>query len=78
MDPIDLRHLPDDGGAAISELVATTPERPLYVRVGADDAASVSLLSKLGFVEVSRTASAAAGHGRTAEEIVLALPPTLE
>jgi len=70
VDPIDLRHLPDDGGARISELVATVAERPLYVRVGADDAASVSLLSKLGFTEVSGSTSA--------EEIVFALPPTLE
>ncbi|MFL2000804.1 hypothetical protein [Microbacterium sp. A1-JK] len=78
MDPIDLRHLPDDGGATISELVATTAERPLYVRVGADDDASASLLSKLGFIEVSRTTSSVPGSERTAEEIVLALPPTLE
>jgi len=70
VDPIDLRHLPDDGGARISELVATVAERPLYVRVGAADAASVSLLSKLGFTEVSGSTSA--------EEIVFALPPTLE
>jgi RimJ/RimL family protein N-acetyltransferase len=56
------------GSAALRLLVSREADRPLYARVAAGSAASLALLTKLGFTEVSRTT----------EEIVLALPPTLE
>ena len=54
------------------------PERPLFARAAAHNAASLAVLKKLGFTEVSRDVEYAPGVGREVEEIVLVLPPTLE
>lgn len=66
------------GSTVIRLLVAREAERPLYARISAGNAASLALVTKLGFTEVSRTTTFAPGLGREAEEIVFALPPTLE
>jgi RimJ/RimL family protein N-acetyltransferase len=66
------------GTQALRLLVSHEPERPLYARVASDNAASVALLEKIGFTEVSRTTSFAPGVGREVEERVYVLPPTLE
>jgi RimJ/RimL family protein N-acetyltransferase len=66
------------GASALRLLIAREPERPLYARIAAGNAASLALVAKLGFTEVSRTTTFAPGLGREAEEIVFALPPTLE
>ncbi|MCR2762725.1 GNAT family N-acetyltransferase [Microbacterium sp. zg.B48] len=63
---------------ALRRLVSREPERPLFARVAAHNAASVAVLTKVGFTEVSRDIDFAPGLGRDAEEIVLVLVPTLE
>ena len=64
------------GPAALRLLVAREPERPLYARMAAHDEASVALLTKLGFIEVSGSEAFGPPSGPT--ERVYALPPTLE
>lgn len=66
------------GTAALRLLVAREPERPLYARVAAGNAASVAMLARLGFTEESRSTAFAPGLGREVEEIRFVLPPTLE
>jgi len=63
---------------ALRLLVSREPERPLFARAAAHNAASLAVLKKLGFTEVSREFEYAPGVGRDVEEIVLVLPPTLE
>jgi RimJ/RimL family protein N-acetyltransferase len=63
---------------ALRILVSREPERPLFARVAAHNAASLAVLDKLGFTEVSRDVDFAPGVGRDVEEIVLVLVPTLE
>jgi RimJ/RimL family protein N-acetyltransferase len=63
---------------ALRQLIATEPERPLYARVASDNAASVTVLERIGFTELSRTTSFAPGAGREVEERVYVLPPVLE
>ena len=64
--------------AALRLLVSREPVRPLFARVAAHNAASLAVLAKLGFTEVSRDVEYAPGIGREVEELVLVLPPTLE
>lgn len=64
--------------AALELLVSLEAERPLYARAAALNAASIAVLAKVGFTEVSRTVSFAPGLGREVEEIVSTLVPTLE
>ena len=64
--------------AALRLLVAREGERPLYARVAADNAASVAVLQRNGFGEISRETSYAPGRGTDIEEVVFALAPTLD
>ncbi|MFG6475696.1 hypothetical protein ACFXP7_04835 [Microbacterium sp. P06] len=75
IDPRDLENADLD---AVRLLIAREAERPLYARVSATNEASLALLTKLGFAEVSRGPASAPGLGQADEEIVFALPPTLE
>ena len=63
---------------ALRILVSREPERPLFARVATHNAASLAVLTKLGFTELSRDVDFAPGAGREVEEIVLVLVPTLE
>lgn len=63
---------------ALRILVSREPERPLFARVAAHNAASIAVLTKVGFTEVSRDVDFAPGMGREVEEIVMVLVPTLE
>lgn len=63
---------------ALRILVSREPERPLFARVATHNAASLAVLTKIGFTEVSRDVDFAPGVGREVEEIVLVLVPALE
>lgn len=63
---------------ALRILLSREPERPLFARVAAHNAASRAVLEKVGFTEVSRDVEFAPGVGRDVEEIVMVLVPTLE
>lgn len=63
---------------ALRILVSREAERPLFARVAAHNAASLAVLTKVGFTEVSRDIDFAPGLGREVEEIVLVLVPALE
>jgi RimJ/RimL family protein N-acetyltransferase len=64
--------------AALRLLISHEAERPLYARAAAHNAASIAVLTKTGFTEVSRNVAFAPGLGREAEEIVFALLPALD
>lgn len=64
--------------AALRLLVAREPERPLYARVAADNAAGIAVLRGNGFSEIRRERSFAPGRGTEVDELVFALPPTLD
>ncbi|GAA3637264.1 GNAT family N-acetyltransferase [Microbacterium awajiense] len=64
--------------AALRLLVAREPTRPLFARVAAHNTASIAVLSKVGFTEVSRNVDFAPGVGREVEEIVMTLVPALD
>ncbi|MGJ5750655.1 RimJ/RimL family protein N-acetyltransferase [Streptomyces puniciscabiei] len=59
--------------AALRALLAEVPERPLYARAAADNAASLRVLHKCGFRETARARGYASGRGRQIEEVVLVL-----
>jgi RimJ/RimL family protein N-acetyltransferase len=63
---------------ALRILVSREAERPLFARVAAHNAASLAVLTKVGFTELSRDIDFAPGVGREVEEIVLVLVPALE
>ena len=63
---------------ALRILISREAERPLFARVAAHNAASLAVLTKVGFTEVSRDIDFAPGVGREVEEIVLVLVPALE
>lgn len=63
---------------ALRLLVSREPDRPLYARVAAHNAASIAVLEKNGFTEVSRGTAYAPGLGRDAEELVYTLVPALD
>jgi RimJ/RimL family protein N-acetyltransferase len=64
--------------AALRLLVSHEAERPLFARAAAQNTASISVLTKTGFTEVSRNVDYAPGLGRDTEEIVFALLPALD
>ena len=59
--------------AALRELVAQVPERPLYARAAADNTGSLRVLSKCGFRVTARAFGFANARGEDIEEFVLAL-----
>ncbi|NUQ97472.1 MAG: GNAT family N-acetyltransferase [Streptomyces sp.] len=59
--------------AALRELVAQVPERPLYARAAADNTGSLRVLSKCGFRVTARASGFANARGEEIEEFVLAL-----
>ena len=63
---------------ALRLLISREPERPLFARAAASNTASLAVLAKAGFTEVSRTMSFAPALGREVEEITLTLAPVLE
>ncbi|MFC8681784.1 GNAT family N-acetyltransferase [Microbacterium ureisolvens] len=64
--------------AALRLLISREPIRPLFARVAAHNAASIAVLEKAGFTEVSRNVDFAPGVGREIEEIVFTLVPALD
>ncbi|MEU5593515.1 GNAT family N-acetyltransferase [Streptomyces sp. NPDC020298] len=59
--------------AALRELLALVPERPLYARAAADNAGSLRVLGKCGFRESARAQGYANARGAEIEEVVLLL-----
>jgi RimJ/RimL family protein N-acetyltransferase len=59
--------------AALRALLAEVPERPLYARAAADNAASLRVLAKCGFRETARARGFASGRGHEIDEVVLVL-----
>ncbi|WP_030791175.1 GNAT family N-acetyltransferase [Streptomyces sp. NRRL S-920] len=59
--------------AALRELLALFPERPLYARAAADNAGSLRVLEKCGFRESARERGYAAARGAEIDEVVLVL-----
>jgi RimJ/RimL family protein N-acetyltransferase len=66
------------GTGALALLIAHEPERPLFARVAAHNSASVAMVRRAGFTEVSRNVGYAPGVRREVEEIVFALLPALD
>jgi RimJ/RimL family protein N-acetyltransferase len=64
--------------AALRMLISREPERPLFARAAAHNAASIAVLEKVGFTELSRDVSFAPGLGLETEEIVFTLLPSLD
>lgn len=64
--------------AALRLLISREAVRPLFARAAVHNLASLTVLRKAGFTEVSRDTAYAAGVGRDVEEVVLALTPELE
>ncbi|WNM34313.1 GNAT family N-acetyltransferase [Streptomyces sp. Li-HN-5-11] len=60
--------------AALGALLAEVPERPLYARAAADNAASLRVLHKCGFIESARARGYAEARGEEIDEVVLRLP----
>ncbi|MDZ8200680.1 GNAT family N-acetyltransferase [Microbacterium sp. SSW1-59] len=63
---------------AVRILLSLEPERPLFARAAASNAAALAVLAKAGFTEVSRTLANAPALGHQVEEITLTLAPVLE
>ncbi|MEV6170121.1 GNAT family N-acetyltransferase [Streptomyces sp. NPDC051954] len=59
--------------AALRELLATVPERPVYARAAADNEPSRRVLEKCGFRLTSRIRGFAQARGEEIDEIVLTL-----
>ncbi|GGX79131.1 N-acetyltransferase [Streptomyces minutiscleroticus] len=59
--------------AALRALLAAVPERPLYARAAADNAASRRVLEKCGFRLTARARGYAEARGEEIDEVVLAL-----
>ncbi|MGW0537694.1 GNAT family N-acetyltransferase [Streptomyces sp. NPDC003032] len=59
--------------AALRELLALIPERPLYARAAADNVGSLRVLEKCGFRQSTRERGYAAARGAEIEEVVLVL-----
>ena len=60
--------------AALRALLREVPHRPLHARAAKDNAASLAVLRKCGFVVVGEDSGYAAGRGAEVEEYVLELP----
>lgn len=63
---------------ALRLLVSREPTRPLFARAAAHNAASIAVLERNGFTEVSRNVDFAPGLGREVEEIVFTLVPAID
>lgn len=61
--------------AALARFLAEVPHRPLAARAAADNAASLRVLQKCGFVEVGREHGFAHARGAEIEEVILRLDP---
>jgi RimJ/RimL family protein N-acetyltransferase len=59
-------------------LVSRESTRPLYARVAAHNAASIAVIERNGFTQVSRSAQFAPALQREVDELVFALMPVLE
>ncbi|MGW1951642.1 GNAT family N-acetyltransferase [Streptomyces sp. NPDC001920] len=59
--------------AALRELLAEVPERPLYARAAADNAGSLRVLRKCGFRVTARARGFAHARGEEIDEVVLHL-----
>ena len=59
--------------AALRELLAEVPERPLYARAAADNAGSLRVLHKCGFRVTAQARGFANARGEEIDELVLAL-----
>jgi RimJ/RimL family protein N-acetyltransferase len=59
--------------AALRHLLAEVPERPLYARAAADNAASRRVLEKCGFRLTARARGFAPARGAEIDEVVLTL-----
>jgi RimJ/RimL family protein N-acetyltransferase len=59
--------------AALRDLLAEVPERPLHARVAADNAASRRVLEKCGFVVTGHDRGFANARGEEIDELVLTL-----
>ncbi|MFJ6565026.1 GNAT family N-acetyltransferase [Streptomyces sp. NPDC091412] len=59
--------------AALRALLAEVPERPLYARAAADNAGSLRVLAKCGFLESARARGFAEARGEEIDEVVLSL-----
>ena len=59
--------------AALAELVAEIPERPLHAWVASSNVGSIRVLEKCGFVEVERRAEHGEHSGEVIEEILYRL-----
>jgi RimJ/RimL family protein N-acetyltransferase len=59
--------------AALRALLAAVPERPLYARAAADNAGSLRVLEKCGFVATARARGFANARGAEIDEVVLSL-----
>lgn len=64
--------------AALRLLIAHEAERPLYARVAADNTAAIEVLRSTGFSEIEHGPAFAPARGTEIEELVFALPPTLD
>ncbi len=64
--------------AALRLLISREPTRPLFARAAAHNLASIAVLERNGFTEVSRNVDFAPGLGREVEEIVFTLVPALD
>jgi RimJ/RimL family protein N-acetyltransferase len=59
--------------AALRDLLAEVPERPLYARAAADNAGSRRVLEKCGFRVTARATGYANARGEEIDEVVLTL-----
>ncbi|MFD0314186.1 GNAT family N-acetyltransferase [Streptomyces flavalbus] len=59
--------------AALRQLLAEVPERPLYARAAADNAGSLRVLERCGFRVTAHTTGFAQARGEEIEEVVLHL-----
>lgn len=59
--------------AALRELLALEPERPLHARAAADNKGSVRVLEKCGFVVTGHARGFAAARGEEIDEVLLTL-----
>jgi RimJ/RimL family protein N-acetyltransferase len=59
--------------AALRDLVAEVPERPLYARAAADNEGSLRVLEKCGFRASARARGYAQARGEEIDEVVLTL-----
>jgi RimJ/RimL family protein N-acetyltransferase len=60
--------------AALRKLLEIVAERPLVARAAADNAASIRVLEKCGFVFSGRARGFANARGEEVEEVILVLP----